>query len=218
MKKLCYIVCLVFAVMSCSDDESKNTGTIVFEFDARAGLEDDFETGVTYENALGQEFNLSTLKYTIKDVRLKRANGTYVSDPADAEYDIDEASEEGTLVTLNNIPAGNYTAIEFTIGGDEAYMQLLGTSPESEEAGKKIQYEISSLSNQKVMTIEFHDHIATVSGTTEPEVHLIIDVLKFFTGSTDIDFTELPVCTEEACGANIVDNYSEAFVFDHIHS
>lgn len=218
MKKLFYIICIAVLFTSCSEDENKKTGTIVFEFDARAGLEDDFETGTTYENQLGQEFQLSAFTYTIKNIRLKREDGSYAEDPLHAEYSVDESGEESTLVTIENIPAGKYTAVEFTIGGNETYMELTGTSPNSTETDDAIHYAVSGIANQKVKTIEFHDHIATVSGSTEPEVHLIIDVLKFFTGTTDIDFSQQPICTDGMCAEDFSNNYVETFVFDHIHS
>jgi hypothetical protein len=215
MKKMLFIA-LAMVILSCSDDNTTSTGSIVFEFDSRAG-EDQFAFGTTYQNELDQDFSLSKLTYTISRVRLRKTDGTFVADPSNGIYIINDSEEISTLLKLTDIPAGKYDAVEFTIGGENTYFEIAGTSSVSAEEDDFIGYEVSGISNQKTRLVEFHDHIAVIKHTAEPEVHLVIDVLKFFTGTTDIDFETTPVCETANCVSTIADNYAGTFVFDHIH-
>ncbi|HXD92838.1 MAG TPA: MbnP family protein, partial [Bacteroidia bacterium] len=68
----------------------------------------------TCKNALGQDFTITNFKYYIGNICLKKAEGkTYTTQ----EYFlINEHEEDSKQITLNDVPEGNYTSIEFIVG------------------------------------------------------------------------------------------------------
>lgn len=263
MKKVSTILCIaVMAIFinACSDDDAStsNTGKIRIEFDARVGTQNlQLNTG-TYQNALGQDFKVETLRYYISNIKLKRVDGTFYEDPLSEDgskgyYLIDDSNQASTFITLEGVPFDQYTAVEFAIGVDAnrvsqgaqtgaldpahkhfwtwnsgyIFVKIEGTSSYSTEDGNEFLYHVggykeyaaipSLANNIKVKTISFGGEQATVSATSQPEVHLIVDVKKFFEGETTIDFSQNAQCHVPSCGVNIANNYERTFIFDHIH-
>jgi hypothetical protein len=72
-----------------------------------------------YTNANGETFRLSKLNYYISNIKLKTNDDKEFVVPQDSCYFlIIEDEEESHGVVLNNIPAGDYNQISFTIGVD----------------------------------------------------------------------------------------------------
>lgn len=251
---------MLFIHVGCSDDESpaKNTGSVVFEFDARVGTQNLQLGSGTYKNSLNQDFSVDVLRYYISNIKLKKAEGTIYEDPMSEDgskgyYLIDDSDPVSTFIELKNVPAGSYTEAEFTIGIDATrisegaqtgaldpahglfwswnsgyiFMQFEGTSPVSTEDDDAIMYHVGGyktdpanamlVNNIKVKSITFGGDEAKVSPKTEPEIHIIIDVLKFFEGDKTIDFSTAGQCHMPSCGSGIAANYVNTFVFDHLH-
>lgn len=79
-----------------------------------------------YENEMGQAFNITMLKYFVSSIVLEGPDGAYYEDPlevtaaeAKGYYLIDEGESSSQRITLENVPAGKYNKITFTIGVDE---------------------------------------------------------------------------------------------------
>lgn len=254
---LCAMSCIY---VSCSEDEStsKDSGSLVLEFDARVGTQN-FQLGSgTYKNSLNQDFSVDVFRYYISNVKLTRADGTVYEDPMSEDgstgyYLIDEADPASTFVQLKNVPTGDYIGAEFTIGVDASrvsegaqtgaldpahglfwswnsgyiFMQFEGTSPVSTEDGDAIMYHVGGyktdpanamlVNNIKVKSITFGGDEANVSPETQPEIHIIVDVQRFFEGTNVIDFSTAAQCHMPSCGAGIAANYVNTFVFDHLH-
>lgn len=107
-------------VVGCDDDEVKSgeVGSIHIEFDNYAG-EEDLVFNTDYINSSGETFRVTKLNYYISNIRLTTTSGTEYVVPQDSSYFLvmedDEASQ---VITLNNVPAGDYNAITFMIGVD----------------------------------------------------------------------------------------------------
>ncbi|SDM78553.1 hypothetical protein SAMN05421823_1313 [Catalinimonas alkaloidigena] len=127
---LCCATLLLFAGVftACDkkhDDPTEATGQLILEFDNRVGTDNLtlHTTDQPYQNALGQSFNVSTLKYYISNIRLKTADGQVFEDAISADgaegyYLIDEAKSDSRMVTLTDVPVGDYTELTFTLGVD----------------------------------------------------------------------------------------------------
>jgi hypothetical protein len=120
-----FIAFAVLTLSSCKKDEETkptnvNPGPITISMDHRAGNRAlDFETDFVTAN--GDTVRFSTFNYYISNIELVREDGSVYVVPKDKSYFLvkeqDEASKE---ITLDSIPAGTYTGINFVIGVDSA--------------------------------------------------------------------------------------------------
>ncbi|MBX2897067.1 MAG: hypothetical protein KF763_16595 [Cyclobacteriaceae bacterium] len=121
------LITVAFLVAACSENEepADTNGSLKIEFDnvvGSANLQLN-STNQPYTNSLGETFNVTWLTYYISNIKLKRADGSYYIDPvvndgSKGYYLIDEADAASQVLTLQNIPPGEYTELTFTVGVD----------------------------------------------------------------------------------------------------
>lgn len=119
------LICIVIVFNACSSDEDPAYGSIEIEFDNVVG-ERDLElntSGQPYTNAAGESYKVTTLRYYISNIKLKRSDGTIYEDEISADgskgyYLVDEADGPSQHIELEKVPVGDYTEITFTIGVD----------------------------------------------------------------------------------------------------
>ena len=105
---------------ACSDDTigPNEKGSLIIEFDNRVG-DADLELNTNYTNSSGETFQLTKLNYYISNIKLTTTDGDVYTVPQDSSYFlVMEDDEESQEVRINNIPAGDYDKITFTIGVD----------------------------------------------------------------------------------------------------
>lgn len=107
--------------VGCDNDDAVNPnekGSLKIEFDNRSG-EEDLELDVDYTNSSGETFRISKLNYYISNIRLRTTSGTEFIVPQDSSYFlVMEDQAESQVITLYNIPAGDYNEVTFMIGVD----------------------------------------------------------------------------------------------------
>ncbi len=136
--KLALAIWLCISIISCSsnddpEDLTGQTGTLVLKFDNGVG-DQDFIFGTSYTKSNNESFKLETLKYIISNVRLTNSEGQVVTtdnvtltqgdgsvvyQANDNAFIVNEAyaNNAGEIwVTIKNIPAANYTNVQFGIG------------------------------------------------------------------------------------------------------
>jgi hypothetical protein len=69
-----------------SDIDPSRKGDIGLHFDNRAGAQDLVLNTQTYQNALGQDVNLSMFKYYISNIKLINKDGSTFAYPKDQSY------------------------------------------------------------------------------------------------------------------------------------
>src|SRR4051812_35236065 len=69
-----------------------------------------------YSNSSNDHYTVTKFNYYISNVRLKKEDGTYYSEPE--SYHLIKYAEDVRTFTIQNLPQGNYTGIEFLIGVD----------------------------------------------------------------------------------------------------
>lgn len=124
MKKILFLA-LAFSsifVTSCKKDKGEwkagDTGSLSIDFDNRWG-DHNLVLGQEETTASGEKATISTLKYYISNIVLTNEDGSKYTVPQDESYFlVDESVTGGTEVELENIPAGNYTAVTFMLGVD----------------------------------------------------------------------------------------------------
>ncbi|WP_316799367.1 MbnP family protein [Pedobacter frigidisoli] len=167
-------LCPVILFTSCkkSDDEistnAKSSFTIEFEHQVN-GAALALNT-TTYKNAKGEDFKISIFKYYVSNIRLTKTDGTVYSVP-ESYFLIDESKSTSKLITVSDVPVGDYTRIEYTIGVDYArnfagaqtgaldpvngmfwtwnsgyiFVKLEGTSPLSTATGNALTFHIGGV-------------------------------------------------------------------------
>lgn len=177
MKLLPYLLallCPIILLSSCKKDEeeiatnTKSSFTLEFEHQV-SGVALNLNT-TTYKNAKGEDFKINVFKYYVSNVKLSKADGTTYLVP-ESYFLIDESKPSSKLITFNNIPTGDYTKIEYTIGVDYArnfagaqtgaldpvngmfwtwnsgyiFVKLEGTSPQSKAQNNALTFHIGGV-------------------------------------------------------------------------
>ncbi len=139
MKRISFIIISsLFSVLilslftACNPDKIKpgEKGSIKLEFDNMVGESDFVLNTGTYTNASSEQFSVTKLSYYISNIKLKNADGKEFVAPQSYHL-VREEVASSQLITLNDIPADDYTEISFTIGVDS----LRNTMNASERTG-----------------------------------------------------------------------------------
>ncbi len=123
---------LILLFSACKDDEleAQTFGTFEVEFDNRVGseaisLEEAGSQNYSYTTASGQAFNLSLFGYYISKIKLEGPNGELYEDEMKVSphadevkgfYQVLQSEPASRFIQLENVPAGTYHRITFTVG------------------------------------------------------------------------------------------------------
>jgi len=129
------IALIAMATFSCNDDteETQTFGTFQLQFDNMVGsdqmqLAEAGSTDYMYTTNSGEPFNISLFGYYISKVTLEGPDGEFYEDEINVSasaadvrgyYHVLESDASSGYITLENVPAGNYNKVTFTIGVDE---------------------------------------------------------------------------------------------------
>jgi hypothetical protein len=233
---------------SCKEDpaaEPSLPGEVNLEFDNVVGTNALSLDGQEYTNANGDKFKVSKFKYYISNIIFKKADGTEYKQP-ESYYLIDESVEDSKLVTIKDVPAGEYTNLTFTVGVDSArnvsgaqtgaldpangmfwtwntgyvYVKMEGTSPQSQNGGLVFHIGGIAKPNNTIRTVSLpmNGQKLLVQASKAPQVHLKVDVLDMFQGTNLIKFAELSTTMGGPNSVKVADNYVGMFKVDHIHN
>jgi len=113
------------------EDHAVGYGEVQIEFDHRANGQA-FSLGTAYTSEAGEALTFNTLKYFVSNFQLTKADGSTYTLPKDECYFlIEKVNNEENIITLKNIPVGDYTGVKFILGVDS----LKSISALSERAG-----------------------------------------------------------------------------------
>jgi len=114
-----FLLSLAFSSCDNSDDINPNEkGPLTIEFDNSLG-EDDLQLNTEYTNGAGEKFTVTKFNYFISNISLKTTDGKVYVVPQDESYFlVMEGDPESQEATIENVPAGDYNEITFTIGVD----------------------------------------------------------------------------------------------------
>jgi hypothetical protein len=78
-----------------------------------------FNLSTWYINPNGDSVKFSTLKYFVSNIKLGKADGSFFTVPKDSCYFlVSQELESSKLLEIKNVPAGDYTNIQFSLGVD----------------------------------------------------------------------------------------------------
>lgn len=131
---------LLFSACTDNDDEvepDNQVGEVVIKFDNKVGtsemrLSELGSTDYAYTTTSGQTFNLTRFGYYISKIKLEGPNGELYEDQMNVSpnpdevkgyYHVLESTPSSQRITLENVPAGQYNRITFTVGIEEEGVQ-----------------------------------------------------------------------------------------------
>lgn len=238
------LLALSATVTSC-DDDSPSLGAVDMEFENVAGSTAvQLNSTTPYTTAAGDQFTITTLRYYISNIKLKRTDGTEFVQP-ESYYLIDQGIENSRKFSIPNVPVGDYSGVTFTVGVDSVrnvsgaqigalspsdmfwtwnsgyiYTKLEGRSTQSSAGG--IIFHIGGFKspNNTIRTVSpaMNNNMIQVREGRTPEVHFKADVLKMFTGPNTIRFATLSNVMGGPDAMKIANNQAAGmFTLDHVH-
>lgn len=111
--------------------------------------------------------------------------------------------------------------IFFKMEGSSAQITPTTTNPDSKfyyHIGGFGGYETPSFSNIRTVTLSLGRDAATVREEITPEIHLVVDILKTFEGTTKISLKEYPTVMGNPFSLKVSENYVKAFQYEHVHN
>lgn len=136
MITLLLLACSFALFVSCEDDNPEPTleaGVVDLKFDNVVGpgvnaiLSPVLSTQYPYQNPMGQEFNVTLLKYLVSRIVLEGPNGArfedelkVTADEALGYYVIDLSSLASRILRFDEVPAGTYNKVTFMVGVDSS--------------------------------------------------------------------------------------------------
>jgi len=121
----CILFSLAVLITSCENDPSPTPktptpvyGMFKLEFEHSFG-DRDFDFDSVYTNGHGQSMQFTRLNYYVSNVTLTKTDGSTWSEP-ESYHLVKLSSPESTLLSISNVPAGDYSAYSFAIGVDSA--------------------------------------------------------------------------------------------------
>lgn len=129
IKNIVATLAMAFAMISCDNDDTpavaeNEKGSLKIEFDNIYGGAD-LAFATNYTNSNGEVLQIDKAKYIVSNIVLTKTDGsTYTVPKTESYFIVDEATAASTVISLPNIPAGDYASISFGIGVDQAQWEL----------------------------------------------------------------------------------------------
>jgi hypothetical protein len=116
---------------ACKKNPPTGTGSMKLEFENFAnGNTLNFNTD--YTNANGEQMRFSAFKYYISNISFTKTDGSVYTVPKNESYFLcDQAEFNSRVITIPNVPAGDYKTMNFVVGVDSAK----SVSPLTERTG-----------------------------------------------------------------------------------
>lgn len=233
---LMYIAVLV-AAMSFVPIPAKGKVSIRFEhFVGDACLQ--LDAG-KYQNALGQSYTVSKFRYYVSNIRLIRREGKAFQ--SKGYYLVDEEAPDSKKILLPDVPDGEFTGMEFTLGVDSArncsglqtgaldpvngmfwawntgyvFMKMEGNSPVSKSPGNMLEFHVGGYREPvnciRRIHLDFGGNNIKTAKGKTPVIRIKTNVAEIFTSPADIDFSKLSSVTDLHNASLLANNYADMF-------
>jgi len=230
-----------------NDDDLMQPNAMLIELNHKVGSAT-LAFGTNYINANGDTFQINKFNYYLSNFKFKKTDGTWVSaeqnrDSGLGYFLVEESTASSKDLSMANIPAGDYTEVQFLIGVDSAannggsqggaldpannmfwtwssgyiYAKLEGASPQSPSGNITFHTGGKSPDNSRIVTLVLPES-ATVRKNISPEIHMFVNAAEWFKTPNTIDFSMTNNVMSGHDVTSIVDNYSDMFSIDHVHN
>ncbi|HRI00317.1 MAG TPA: hypothetical protein PK006_04620 [Saprospiraceae bacterium] len=107
-----------FISFSCNDEHDNSPGSVVLEFDHRWGTQE-LKLNSSLLTPAGDSVKFTAFRYFISNISFLKADGSEYKVP-NSYFLVDHELDKSREITLTNIPADDYRAVQFIIGVDSA--------------------------------------------------------------------------------------------------
>ncbi|HEY9178640.1 MAG TPA: MbnP family protein [Flavipsychrobacter sp.] len=213
-------------------------GSFDMRFDNRVKDKDLDLGNVWYTTDEGDTYRITLFNYYISNVSFNAADGSRYAEP-ESYHLIKENDPTTQLFRVNNVPAGEYSSVSFTVGVDfyknidtlhvggaldtsngmymgpgKGYVMAMMTGFAPRSSNGALKYHIGGYQGMyntiKNITLQFKEPM-TINGNSML-VQVNADASKWFDGPNPIDFATLPVVdTIGPGGRMIAENYVHMF-------
>lgn len=195
-----------------------------------------------YTNPFAETYTISKFKYYISNVKLGLSGVPTTATDKDGYHLVDQSlpatqsfsfeADEGSFVTLSfligvdsarNVSGAQTGALDplndmfWTWNSGYIMAKMEGTSPQSNQAGNKIEYHIGGFSGANnalryVSVLYPNGKTVAIRRGKTSEIIIEADFSKWWQAPNDIKIKDLPVCTTPgALAIKVADNYSDMF-------
>ena len=121
-------------------------------------------------------------------------------------------------------PTGEGAGMYWDLNSGYIFFDMEGTSPASSLPGKSMIYQIggfggystTTINNLKTLTFDLSKRgKPQVKAGKETNIHMMIDIIKMFSGTNTISIASHPEVMFDTYSANIADNFIDMFRHDH---
>jgi len=240
-----FAIASIILFASCQKSIEAKTGMVKFNFRNMINSTPMVLDAATYTNPFGETYTISRFKYYVSNVRLTGTGTTAIENES---YHLVDESIPGSLSFSFETDENTFSGISFLLGVDSTrnvsgaqtgaldplndmfwtwnsgyiMAKVEGTSPQSNQVGKKIEYHIGGFSgvNNTLKTINLAfpsgKNLIITEGKTS-NISLEADFNKWWQTPNDIKITNLPVCTTPGVQAKqVADNYSKMFTITDV--
>ncbi len=191
-----------------------------------------------YLNAFGDTFAVSSFKYYISNIKLKKSNGTYFVEPE--SYHLIDAGDTNTTCKINiaNVPIDNYVSIEFLLGIDSTrnvsgsqtgdldpahgmywawnqgyiFMRFFGYSSSApQNTSHNITYEIGEYTSACKISLPFASTNFNSKNNGNSIIYLKSNLAEVFKSPNTISFNQLNIAMVPRHFRPLVENYGDMF-------
>lgn len=234
------------------DDLDKNptepggTGKLVLKLDHGWGPAHDlFSLNTPLVHPLTQEeITFTTLRYYVSNIELHRADGSVWKEEESYRIATVTATNSEPHLEIDDIPAGRYNQITFTIGVDSVrnvsgaqtgalspsegmfwswttgyiFIMAEGNSPAS-PSGSFV-YHIGGFAGAnnaiRSKTMDFQGASLDIAPNAVPSIHINVNAARFWHGGISLNDIRM-IHMPGANAVTLADNFIGAFRFDHLH-
>ena len=255
MKKLFFAVLLITTITSCKDkdkDQPENPtyGDIKIKFEhfwghSHSGHEAEafqLNTNLVTETA-GDTVSFSKLKYYISNVQFTDVSGTVVAE-SESYHLVDFSSKNPFELIIEDIPTGEYVAVNFTIGVDSVRnvsgAQEGALSPSNEmfwswntgyrfivaegqcvtsTGNQDFTYHLGGFSgsNNAINVVDFaFGESLTTNPTATPSLHFNVNVQSFWNSNFNLKDNKM-IHMPGTKAVNAANNFAGGFELNHVH-
>ncbi len=214
--------------------QTETNGQVFFEINPTLDGQDLVFNTRRYRNAAGDSLIVNNLNYYISNIRLKKADGTFFTEPE--SYHLNKHAAGRNSFTISGVPAGTYSAMEFVIGVD-SLRNSSGAQTGALDVKEdmfwgwnqgyiflKIEGDYKNAANPLATPYGLHvgnyeciekasltfNTPLVVSGSKQSSVHLLARVDSIFNGETDLDLDTYATLTTRS-SKTVSTNYRGMF-------
>jgi hypothetical protein len=238
VRSLIYRILFIAALVAAMSFSPPGNARLIIQFENYAGDNPLALDSVSYKNTFNQSYKVTMFKYYVGNFHLMNNKGKeFVSN---GYFLISQEDKNSMQISINNIPIGEYTAVDFTLGIDSIdncsgaqsgaldpingmfwtwnsgyiFLKMEGISSASNSTGKRLEFHIGGYKEPNNCIKKINLKISyglKIQENEDGNLGIKADLSRLFIGPYPVDFSKLSSVTDFHNAKAIADNYSNMF-------